>query len=269
MRILAPAVRRDRRPRASGRAQRVLRDDRRRATARRSRVYRAANAAASPLRYEIDGAEQYRIQMEIDDADLDLGAIYHSHTRSDPYPSQTDINLAFYPEALYVIVGPRRRASPRSRRTRSATAGSPTRSSASWPMASSGERCAPAAASASSSARAAARASTRSERFCPDCALPLVQRRRRREAEVSERHRAGAQDQAAARRGRARPRRRRAQPGRGRVHPGAAARGGRPEPAAAQRRASTCPTSWPPARATCSCRLGRRDRARGPARRPS
>jgi [CysO sulfur-carrier protein]-S-L-cysteine hydrolase len=69
------------------------------------RIYRAANAAASPLRYEIDGAEQYRIQMAIDDADLDLGAIYHSHTRSRPYPSQTDINLAFYPEALYLIVG--------------------------------------------------------------------------------------------------------------------------------------------------------------------
>jgi proteasome lid subunit RPN8/RPN11 len=68
-------------------------------------VYPAANAAASPLRYEIDGAEQYRIQMAIDDAGLDLGAIYHSHTRSAPFPSQTDINLAFYPEALYVIVG--------------------------------------------------------------------------------------------------------------------------------------------------------------------
>src|SRR6516162_8688278 len=69
------------------------------------KVYRATNAAASPLRYEIDGAEQFRIQMEIDDAGLDLGAIYHSHTRSQPYPSQTDINLAFYPESLYVIVG--------------------------------------------------------------------------------------------------------------------------------------------------------------------
>jgi proteasome lid subunit RPN8/RPN11 len=69
------------------------------------RVYPATNTAASPLRYEIDGAEQYRIQLEIDDADLDLGAIYHSHTRSAPYPSQTDINLAFYPDALYVIVG--------------------------------------------------------------------------------------------------------------------------------------------------------------------
>jgi proteasome lid subunit RPN8/RPN11 len=69
------------------------------------RVYPATNAAASPLRYEIDGAEQYRIQMEIEDAGLDLGAIYHSHTRTEPYPSQTDINLAFYPDAVYVIVG--------------------------------------------------------------------------------------------------------------------------------------------------------------------
>ena len=69
------------------------------------KVFRAANTAASPLRYEIDGAEQYRIQMEIDDQGLDLGAIYHSHTRTDPYPSQTDINLAFYPDALYIIVG--------------------------------------------------------------------------------------------------------------------------------------------------------------------
>ena len=69
------------------------------------KVYRATNAAASPLRYEIDGAEQYRIQMQIEDSGLDLGAIYHSHTRTEPYPSQTDINLAFYPDAVYLIVG--------------------------------------------------------------------------------------------------------------------------------------------------------------------
>jgi len=68
-------------------------------------VFRATNTAASPLKYEIDPREQYRIQSEIEDAGLDLGAIYHSHTRSAPYPSQTDINLAFYPESLYIIVG--------------------------------------------------------------------------------------------------------------------------------------------------------------------
>jgi proteasome lid subunit RPN8/RPN11 len=68
-------------------------------------VHPAENAAASPLRYEIDAREQYEIQMAIDDAGHDLGAIYHSHTRTAPEPSQTDINLAFHPDALYVIVG--------------------------------------------------------------------------------------------------------------------------------------------------------------------
>jgi proteasome lid subunit RPN8/RPN11 len=68
-------------------------------------VHRATNAAASPLRYEIEPQDQYRIEMSIEDAGLELGAIYHSHTRSAPYPSQTDVNLAFHPHAVYVIVG--------------------------------------------------------------------------------------------------------------------------------------------------------------------
>ena len=68
-------------------------------------VHRARNAAASPLRYEMDGMEQFKIQSAIEDGGYELGAIYHSHTRSDPEPSQTDINLAFYPDALYVIIG--------------------------------------------------------------------------------------------------------------------------------------------------------------------
>ena len=70
------------------------------------KIYPATNAAASPLRYEIDGMEQYRIQMEIEDAALELGAIYHSHTRTDPVPSQTDISFAAgWPGVLWVIVG--------------------------------------------------------------------------------------------------------------------------------------------------------------------
>jgi len=69
------------------------------------RVIRATNAAASPLRYELDPGELFRIHEAIDDSGDDLGAIYHSHTRSDPLPSETDKNLAFYPDALYIIVG--------------------------------------------------------------------------------------------------------------------------------------------------------------------
>jgi proteasome lid subunit RPN8/RPN11 len=68
-------------------------------------VIRATNAAASPLRYELDPRELFRIHEAIDESGDDLGAIYHSHTRSDPLPSETDKNLAFYPDALYIIVG--------------------------------------------------------------------------------------------------------------------------------------------------------------------
>ena len=68
-------------------------------------VHRARSAYPSPLRYDIDSRDLYRIMTEIEDAGLELGAIYHSHTRSAPLPSQTDINLAFYPDALYIIVG--------------------------------------------------------------------------------------------------------------------------------------------------------------------
>ena len=68
-------------------------------------IHPARNAAASPLKYEMDGMEQYRIQTAIEDTGRELGAIYHSHTRSDPYPSPTDINLAFYPDAVYLILG--------------------------------------------------------------------------------------------------------------------------------------------------------------------
>jgi proteasome lid subunit RPN8/RPN11 len=67
-------------------------------------LYRAANAEASPLRYSIDAGEQFRLMREIEEAGEDLVGIYHSHTRSAAYPSQTDVNLAGWPDAVYVIV---------------------------------------------------------------------------------------------------------------------------------------------------------------------
>jgi proteasome lid subunit RPN8/RPN11 len=68
------------------------------------KLFRTTNAEASPVRYGLDPREQYKIMMEIERSGWILGAIYHSHTRSPAYPSQTDVNLAFYPDALYLIV---------------------------------------------------------------------------------------------------------------------------------------------------------------------
>ncbi|HEY7456770.1 MAG TPA: M67 family metallopeptidase [Solirubrobacterales bacterium] len=67
-------------------------------------VYRAENAEASPLRYSIDAKEQFRLMQTIEAAGEELAAIYHSHTKSAAYPSQTDVNLAGWPEAVYLIV---------------------------------------------------------------------------------------------------------------------------------------------------------------------
>jgi proteasome lid subunit RPN8/RPN11 len=57
-------------------------------------LYRARNAEASPLRYNLDPTDQFRIMSEIEERGEELAAIYHSHTGSPAYPSQTDINLA-------------------------------------------------------------------------------------------------------------------------------------------------------------------------------
>ena len=67
-------------------------------------VYRATNAEASPLRYNLDPQDQFRIMQEMEEKGEELAAIYHSHTASPAYPSQTDINLATYPDTLYLIV---------------------------------------------------------------------------------------------------------------------------------------------------------------------
>ncbi len=68
-------------------------------------VIRVANAAASPLRYEMDPQEQYNALRKIEDGGGELLAIYHSHTKSAAYPSQTDVNLAAaWPEQVYLIV---------------------------------------------------------------------------------------------------------------------------------------------------------------------
>ena len=75
------------------------------------------NEAASPYRYVIDSQEALRLSIEADDAGQEFWAIVHSHVRSPAVPSPTDLGLAFWPDALYILVslaedqaGPGRRA---------------------------------------------------------------------------------------------------------------------------------------------------------------
>ena len=76
-------------------------------------IHEATNIAASPLRFEVEGREIIRAQDAFEADGAELGAIYHSHTRTDPYPSQTDVNFAAgWPGVEWLIVGVRRDGEP-------------------------------------------------------------------------------------------------------------------------------------------------------------
>jgi len=64
----------------------------------------ARNAEASPMRYAVHPDDLLRLTIETDDADEVFWAIVHSHVRSPAVPSPTDVGIALYPDALYVLV---------------------------------------------------------------------------------------------------------------------------------------------------------------------
>ena len=73
---------------------------------RSERVFRMANMARSPLRFEVAPLEVMRTLETIDEAGLEVAALYHSHTRTAPYPSQTDVTFAeAWPGTPWIIVG--------------------------------------------------------------------------------------------------------------------------------------------------------------------
>ena len=74
------------------------------------------NAERSPTFYRIDPTEQLRVWAEMDDRDEEPIVIYHSHTATEAYPSRTDVDIAGYPDAHYLLVSTR---SPDSEEIRS------------------------------------------------------------------------------------------------------------------------------------------------------
>lgn len=70
-------------------------------------VYRLRNVANdAPVAYEAAPEDLFAAQRRMRAGGEELLGIYHSHPRSaDPVPSATDVKLAFYPSAVYFIVG--------------------------------------------------------------------------------------------------------------------------------------------------------------------
>jgi len=70
-------------------------------------VYRLRSIAADPLvTYEAAPEDLFAAQRAMRECGEQLLAIYHSHPRSsNPQPSETDVRLAYYPRAVYFIIG--------------------------------------------------------------------------------------------------------------------------------------------------------------------
>ena len=71
------------------------------------KVYRLRNVARDPLvGYEAAPEELFAAQRDMRERGQELLGIYHSHPRAaEPVPSETDVRLAYYPSAIYFIIG--------------------------------------------------------------------------------------------------------------------------------------------------------------------
>jgi proteasome lid subunit RPN8/RPN11 len=79
------------------------------------RFFPMRNADDSPSTYRLDPKEQFQVFTEIDEKGWQLSGIFHSHTHTEAYPSETDRRQAFYPEAHYVVLSVVDRSSPEVR----------------------------------------------------------------------------------------------------------------------------------------------------------
>jgi [CysO sulfur-carrier protein]-S-L-cysteine hydrolase len=72
-----------------------------------SSLYPVRNVAANAhIAYEAAPEDLFAAQRQMRDRGEQLLAIYHSHPRAiEPQPSETDVRLAYYPQAVYFIVG--------------------------------------------------------------------------------------------------------------------------------------------------------------------
>ena len=74
---------------------------------RATSLYPMRNVAAnSHVAYEAAPEDLFAAQRQMRERGEELLAIYHSHPRAtEPQPSETDVRLAYYPQAIYFIVG--------------------------------------------------------------------------------------------------------------------------------------------------------------------
>ena len=76
------------------------------------KVYQMTNVNNSPDSYFMIPKEQLRVMKDIRQLNYEFIGIYHSHPNTEAYPSKRDVDMAYYPEAVYVIISLKDRDKP-------------------------------------------------------------------------------------------------------------------------------------------------------------
>lgn len=76
------------------------------------KAFELRNEEKSPIRYSMSPQEQLKVFEEMERESLEMVAIYHSHTHTIPFPSETDVKMGFYPEVPSIIISLKEEENP-------------------------------------------------------------------------------------------------------------------------------------------------------------
>ncbi len=76
------------------------------------KAFELRNAEESPVLYSMSPKEQLKVFEEMEKESMEMIAIYHSHPKTIPFPSETDVKLAFYPDVSSIIISLKEERNP-------------------------------------------------------------------------------------------------------------------------------------------------------------
>jgi proteasome lid subunit RPN8/RPN11 len=68
------------------------------------KVFELKNSEESSVQYSMSPRDQLKVFEEMEKESMEMVAIYHSHPHTIPFPSETDVKLAFYPDVSSIII---------------------------------------------------------------------------------------------------------------------------------------------------------------------
>jgi len=76
------------------------------------KAFELKNTEGSPVLYSMAPQEQMKVFEEMEKESMEMIAIYHSHPKTIPFPSETDVKLTFYPDVSSVIISLKEEGNP-------------------------------------------------------------------------------------------------------------------------------------------------------------